>query len=100
MKSHKNINARSSKKVEKVSKYDFEITGKNNTGKCTVDVYRILSALPERLDPEIEHAVKKLLFAGCRGHKDKSADIHEAAISISAYQSRITDEMCNKVADV
>lgn len=43
----------------------------------TIDVYRVLAAFGVA-DPAIQHAVKKLLCAGSRGHKDFDADINEA----------------------
>jgi hypothetical protein len=51
------------------NKYDRTIIGKYGTGKCVVDVYRVLNAFPTG-SPEIDHALKKLLAAGKRGAKD------------------------------
>lgn len=65
------------------NKYDRTITGKYGTGQCTVDVYRVLSAFGP-LSPEIDHAVKKLLAPGSRGHKDEKQDLLEAIQSIEA----------------
>ena len=66
-----------------VNKYDREIIGKYGTGKCTVDVYRVLNAFGP-LSPEIQHATKKLLAPGTRGHKDERQDLLEAIQSIEA----------------
>jgi hypothetical protein len=65
------------------NKYDRTIIGKHGTGKCVVDVYRVLNAFPTG-SPEIDHAVKKLLAAGKRGAKDELQDLREAVQSIEA----------------
>ena len=46
-----------------------------------VDVYRVLKEF-QVLDPGLQHAIKKLLFAGQRGHKDKRQDLLEAVDAI------------------
>lgn len=66
-----------------VNKYDRVIHGKYGTGQCTVDVYRVLNAFGP-LSPEIDHAVKKLLAPGTRGHKSEKQDLSEAIQSIEA----------------
>jgi hypothetical protein len=65
------------------NKYDRTIIGKYATGKCVVDVYRVLNAFPTG-SPEIDHALKKLLAAGKRGAKDELQDLREAVQSIEA----------------
>lgn len=65
------------------NKYDRVIHGKHGTGQCTVDVYRVLNAFGP-LSPEIDHAVKKLLAPGSRGHKGEKQDLLEAIQSIEA----------------
>jgi hypothetical protein len=65
------------------NKYDRTIIGKYGTGKCVVDVYRVLNAFPTG-SPEIDHALKKLLAAGKRGAKDELQDLREAVQSIEA----------------
>jgi hypothetical protein len=47
----------------------------------SVDVYDVLRAF-NVTDPAIQHAVKKLLCTGIRGHKDSSQDLEEAIQSI------------------
>jgi hypothetical protein len=37
----------------------------------------------EVVDPAIQHAVKKLLVAGNRGHKDLQKDVKEAIVSLN-----------------
>lgn len=45
------------------------------------DVYDILRAF-EVTDPALQHAIKKLLMPGARVHKDRLADLTEAAESL------------------
>jgi hypothetical protein len=72
------------------NKYDRTIIGKYGTGKCTVDVYRVLNAFPTGA-PEIDHALKKLLAAGKRGAKDELQDLREAVQSIEARIDYLTE---------
>jgi hypothetical protein len=65
------------------NKYDRTILGKYGSGKCTVDVYRVLNAFPSG-SPEIDHALKKLLAPGKRGVKSELQDLREAIQSIEA----------------
>jgi len=65
------------------NKYDRTILGKYGSGKCTVDVYRVLNAFPSG-SPEIDHAIKKLLAPGKRGVKSELQDLKEAIQSIEA----------------
>jgi len=65
------------------NKYDRIIVGKYGSGKCVIDVYRVLNAFPTS-SPEIDHSVKKLLAAGKRGAKDELQDLREAIQSIEA----------------
>lgn len=65
------------------NKYDRTIIGKYGSGKCVVDVYRVLNAFASG-SPEIDHSVKKLLAAGKRGAKDELQDLREAIQSIEA----------------
>lgn len=58
-----------------MSKYHKTIKG------VTFDVYDVLRAF-EVTSPPIQHAVKKLLMPGNRGHKDQLQDVQEAAQSI------------------
>jgi hypothetical protein len=72
------------------NKYDRTIIGKYGSGKCVVDVYRVLNAFPTG-SPEIDHALKKLLAAGKRGEKDELQDLREAIQSIEARISYLND---------
>lgn len=47
-----------------------------------MDFYRLVDSLPIRPAPEIEHALKKQLFTGQRGHKSELQDLKEAKLSI------------------
>jgi ABC-type glycerol-3-phosphate transport system substrate-binding protein len=47
----------------------------------TIDVYRVLIVFGVS-DPGIQHAIKKLLFAGQRGTKDYQTDLKEAIQAI------------------
>lgn len=48
-----------------------------------IDVYDILHAYRDSIgNPALEHAIKKLLVPGGRGHKDRRKDIEEARWSI------------------
>lgn len=71
-------------------KYDRRIKGKHNTGTCTVDVYRVLSAF-EITEPELQHCIKKLLAAGQRGAKDYQQDLKEAAASLGMLIDRLAE---------
>lgn len=58
-----------------MSKYHREIRTE------TVDVYDVLVAF-EVTNPATQHAIKKLLMPGQRGHKDTLQDLQEAQASI------------------
>ncbi len=51
-------------------------------GKEIVDVYDVLMAF-NVTNPATQHAIKKLLMPGNRGHKDKLTDLKEAHQSIA-----------------
>ena len=51
-------------------------------GKEVVDVYDVLMAF-NVTNPATQHAIKKLLMPGNRGHKDKLTDMKEACQSIA-----------------
>ena len=56
-----------------------------------IDVYSVLS-LFEVTDPCIQHAVKKLLCTGKRGHKDFNKDVQDAIDSLVRCQ-----ELCKEL---
>lgn len=49
-----------------------------------IDVYRVLEMF-DVTNPSIAHAVKKLLVAGGRGHKDLDKDVNEAIVSLNRW---------------
>ena len=51
-------------------------------GKEVVDVYDVLMAF-NVTNPATQHAIKKLLMPGNRGHKDKLTDLKDAHQSIA-----------------
>lgn len=51
-------------------------------GKEVVDVYDVLMAF-NVTNPATQHAIKKLLMPGNRGHKDKLTDLKETYQSIA-----------------
>lgn len=63
-----------------MSKYDRKIIGIDGA-VTTVDVYRILDAFGVS-DPATQHAVKKMLCMGLRGHKDYLTDINDSIESL------------------
>ena len=72
------------KAADQDNKYNKEIiniiNGRMKT--VTVDVYDIIDSFGVTC-PALQHAIKKILFAGERGHKDKKQDLKEALQSIS-----------------
>jgi hypothetical protein len=84
-----------------MSKYTRKITqtlaDEDQGFTISVDVYDVLRAFSVT-DPAIQHAVKKLLCTGIRGHKDSRQDLEEAIQSIErAWDVVKTDE---KLAEV
>jgi hypothetical protein len=56
------------------------LPGDTQGNAITVDLYDILNTWP--VSAALQHAVKKLLMPGSRGHKDREADLREAIYSI------------------
>lgn len=63
-----------------MSKYNREIIGIDGT-VTTVDVYRVLDAFGVS-DPATQHAIKKMLCTGLRGHKDYLTDLNDSIDSL------------------
>lgn len=63
------------------NKYEREITDRQGDS-AVVDVYDVLKAF-EVTCPATQHALKKLLCSGLRGHKDLQTDLLEAKESIT-----------------
>lgn len=72
------------------SKYNREILGLDGR-KALVDVYRVLVAF-DITDPELQHALKKLLCLGIRGKGDYRQDLNEAVLSLNKLQERKEQE--------
>ena len=60
----------------------FESKYSKRIGKEVVDVYDVLMVF-NVTNPATQHAIKKLLMPGNRGHKDKLTDLKEAYQSIA-----------------
>lgn len=56
-----------------------------------VDVYRVLQLFGVT-DPCLQHAIKKLLVAGGRGHKDIGRDVQDAIDSLVRWQHMRQEE--------
>lgn len=80
-----------------MSKYDREIIGIDGT-VTTVDVYRVLDAFGVT-DPATQHAIKKMLCMGLRGHKDYLTDLNDSIESLQKakelYGQRVIYESGN-----
>lgn len=63
------------------NKYRVTIVGIAGVS-ATIDVYDVLKAFGVTC-PATQHAIKKLLMAGERGHKDKLTDLSEASDAIT-----------------
>lgn len=66
--------------IDKGEKYKHSMKDANGV-IIRVDIYDVLKAFDIRC-PAIQHAIKKLLCAGKRGHKDTITDLNEAINSI------------------
>jgi hypothetical protein len=71
--------------------YERVIVSKRGTGKCVVDVYRVLDAFKTD-SAAIDHAIKKLLCAGLRGNKNRLQDYKEAIRSIDEAVALFIDK--------
>jgi hypothetical protein len=60
----------------------------------SIDVYRVLEIF-NVTDPCLQHAVKKLLVAGSRGHKDIHRDIQDSVDTLVRWQEmRNEEQLC------
>jgi len=77
-----------------MSKYNREIIGLDGTVSI-VDCYRVLDAF-EVTDPATQHAIKKMLCMGLRGHKDYLTDLNDSIESLQKakelYRQRMIHE--------
>lgn len=67
------------------NKYEREIIGLSGE-RAIVDVYRTLSSF-NVTDPACQHAIKKLLCMGLRGHKDVITDLDDAIDSLNKMKT-------------
>lgn len=88
-----NPKAANEKRLIDGNKYRREITGLDGT-KTIIDVYRVLDAFKTEC-AATDHAVKKMLCAGLRGHKDKVTDYDNAIESLIAARDLLTQKHLN-----
>ena len=74
-----------------MSKYDREIIGIDGT-VTRVDVYRVLDAFGVS-DPATQHAIKKMLCMGLRGHKDYLTDLNDPIDSLQKVRELYVQKM-------
>lgn len=67
-----------------VNKYHRQLKG------VTVDVYDVLKAFNVTC-PATQHALKKMLCTGLRGHKDAETDLNEAIASLQRAKELLGD---------
>ena len=77
-----------------MSKYERKIIGIDST-VTTVDVYRVLDAFGVS-DPATQHAVKKMLCMGLRGHKDYLTDLNDSIDSLQKAKELYGQKMINQ----
>lgn len=78
------------------SKYNREIIGLNGE-TAIIDVYRTLSAF-NVTDPALQHAIKKLLCMGLRGHKDTMTDLDDALDSLQKMKTFLGQQKIAQIA--
>ena len=82
-----------------MSKYNREIIGIDGT-VTTVDVYRVIDAFGVS-DPATQHAIKKMLCMGLRGHKDYLTDLNDSIDSLQKakelYGQRMISESSKSI---
>lgn len=74
-----------------MSKYDREIIGIDGT-VTRVDIYRVLDAFGVS-DPATQHAIKKMLCMGLRGHKDYLTDLDDSIDSLQKARQLYVQKM-------
>lgn len=77
-----------------MSKYDRKIIGLDGTA-TTVDAYRVLDAF-HVADPATQHAIKKLLCLGLRGHKDYLTDLNDSIESLQKAKELYGQKMIHE----
>ena len=77
-----------------MSKYNREIIGLDGT-VTTVDCYRVIDAF-HVADPATQHAIKKMLCLGLRGHKDYLTDIDDSIESLQKAKELYGQKMISE----
>ena len=77
-----------------MSKYNREIIGIDGT-VTIVDVYRVLDAFCVS-DPATQHAIKKMLCMGLRGHKDYLTDLNDSIESLQKAKELYGQKMIHE----
>ena len=78
------------------NKYEREVIGLNGE-TAIIDVYRTLSAF-NVTDPALQHAIKKLLCMGLRGHKDTMTDLDDALDSLQKMKTFLGQQQIARIA--
>ena len=65
----------------------------------SIDVYRVLQLFGVT-DPCLQHAIKKLLVAGGRGHKDIDSDVSEAIDTLERWVEMREEDALPDLDDV
>lgn len=78
------------------NKYEREIIGLNGE-TAIIDVYRTLEAF-NVTNPMAQHAIKKLLCMGLRGHKDTSEDLDDAIDSLQKMKKYLGQKQIALIA--
>lgn len=76
-----------------MSKYNREIVGLDGV-VTVVDCYRVLDAF-QVADPATQHAIKKMLCTGLRGHKDYLTDINDSIESLQKAKELYVQKKIN-----
>ena len=76
------------------NKYNREIIGLDGTVSI-VDCYRVLDAFGVS-DPATQHAVKKMLCMGLRGHKDYLTDLNDSIDSLQKAKELYGQKMIHE----
>lgn len=86
-----NLGCKTDSKPKGNPKYDRTIIGKYGTGSCVVDAYRVIDACNITI-PQLQHAAKKILFTGQRGHKDLKQDLIDILHSTQSALDMLKDK--------
>lgn len=82
--------------MNKRNKYEREIISLNGE-TAIIDVYRTLEAF-NVTNAMAQHAIKKLLCMGLRGHKDTSEDLDDAIDSLQKMKAYLGQKQIARIA--